>query len=110
MGNLNENISVNDLRVHFMSCGKINYIELLSHAETHLPLGIARITFAIPAYAAYAVRKLHGSRLHDCVIRVDRGEESSAPLSHERQSKLDSLLEHATHIVNTKSPIDINAI
>lgn len=110
VGNLNENVTVNDLRVHFASCGKINHVELLAHPETHLPLGIARVTFAIPAYAAYAVSKLHGSRLHDCAIRVDRGEESSAPLSHELQSKLDSLLEHAAHIANTKKPIDINAI
>ncbi|CCW59589.1 unnamed protein product [Phytomonas sp. EM1] len=83
VGNLGEHITTQQLREHFESCGKMLSCEILVHPETHLSTGIAKIVFALPAYASYAQEKLHGSRLRGCVLRVDRGDDRSAPLASE---------------------------
>lgn len=83
VGNISEDVTESQLRQHFAPCGKINQCNLIVHPETHLSVGIARIEFALPAYAAYALEHYHGSRLRGCVLRVDRGEDSSPPLASE---------------------------
>ncbi|RNF20425.1 nuclear cap binding protein [Trypanosoma conorhini] len=83
VGNLGEEVTEEQLRSHFHACGRIVSCEVLVNKSTSLPTGIARIVFALPAYASYAQKHLHGSRLHGHVIRVDRGDEQSAPLASE---------------------------
>ncbi|KAG5473725.1 hypothetical protein LSCM1_04355 [Leishmania martiniquensis] len=83
VGNVGEDVAEAQLRQHFAPCGAIRKCEILVHPETHLPTGIAHITFALPAYAAYAQERYHGSRLRGCVLRVDRGETASVPLAAE---------------------------
>lgn len=83
VGNLGEEITEEQLRDHFAVCGNIVSCEIIVNKSTSLSTGIARVVFALPAYASYAQKHLHGSRLHGHVIRVDRGEESSAPLASE---------------------------
>ncbi|CAC9507475.1 Triple RNA binding domain protein 3 [Leishmania donovani] len=80
VGNVGEDVTEATLRQHFAPCGAIRKCEILVHPETHLSTGIAHIEFALPAYAAYAQERYHGSRLRGCVLRVDRGETASAPL------------------------------
>ncbi|EKF98427.1 nuclear cap binding protein, putative [Trypanosoma cruzi] len=81
VGNLGEEITEEQLRCHFSVCGRILSCDLIVNKSTSLPTGIARILFSLPAYASYAQKHLHGSCLHGHVIRVDRGEEPSAPLA-----------------------------
>ncbi|ORC90122.1 putative nuclear cap binding protein [Trypanosoma theileri] len=83
VGNLGDEVTEAQLRSHFSACGKITECEIMVNKSTRLPTGIARIVFALPAYAAYAQKHLHGSRLHGHILRVDRGEEPSAPLMSE---------------------------
>lgn len=83
IGNLGDHVTAEQLSEHLAPCGAIAECELLVHPETHLSTGIARVEFALPAYAAYAKAKYHGSRLRGCVLRVDRGDEASAPLASE---------------------------
>ncbi|CBZ23965.1 putative RNA-binding protein [Leishmania mexicana MHOM/GT/2001/U1103] len=80
VGNVGEDVTEAMLRQHFAPCGAIRKCEILVHPETHLSIGIAHIEFALPAYAAYAQERYHGSRLRGCVLRVDRGETASGPL------------------------------
>ncbi|CAJ1010227.1 putative RNA recognition motif (RRM, RBD, or RNP domain) [Leishmania naiffi] len=80
VGNVGEDVTEAQLRQHFAPCGAIRKCEILVHPETHLSTGIARVEFALPAYAAYAQERYHGSRLRGCVLRVDRGGTASAPL------------------------------
>ncbi|CAG9577797.1 Triple_RNA_binding_domain_protein_3 [Leishmania major strain Friedlin] len=80
VGNVGEDVTEAMLRQHFAPCGAIRKCEILVHPETHLSTGIAHVEFALPAYAAYAQERYHGSRLRGCVLRVDRGETASAPL------------------------------
>nr|CCC89805.1 putative RNA-binding protein [Trypanosoma congolense IL3000] len=83
VGNLGEDVTEGQLRAHFSSCGKINSCKIIVDRNTMLPTGIATIVFALPAYAAYAKEHMHGSRLRGHIIRVDRGDEASAPLASE---------------------------
>ncbi|RNF08147.1 nuclear cap binding protein [Trypanosoma rangeli] len=83
VGNLGDEVTEEQLRSHFDICGRIVSCEILVNKSTSLPTGIARIVFALPAYARYAQKHLHGSRLHGHVIRVDLGDEQSAPLASE---------------------------
>ncbi|KEG09897.1 putative nuclear cap binding protein [Trypanosoma grayi] len=83
VGNLGEEITQEQLCNHFSVSGKIKSCEILTNKDTCLPTGIARIVFALPAYAAHAQQHLHGSRLQGHILRVDRGEEASAPLASE---------------------------
>ncbi|KAG5490489.1 hypothetical protein JKF63_00609 [Porcisia hertigi] len=80
VGNVGEDVTEAQLRQHFAPCGAIRKCEILVHPETHLSTGIAHVQFALPAYAAYAQERYHGSRLRGCVLRVDRGETASVPL------------------------------
>lgn len=83
VGNLSEGTTEAQLRQHFAPCGRVTRCELVIHRETHLPTGIAHITFALPAYAAYAQQHFHGSRLRGAVLRVDRGDRASPALAGE---------------------------
>jgi RNA recognition motif-containing protein len=83
VGNVGEDVTEAQLRQHFAPCGAIRRCEILVHPETHLSTGIAHIEFALPAYAAYAQERYHGSRLRGCVLRVDRGDTASVPLAAE---------------------------
>ncbi|SCU66067.1 Triple RNA binding domain protein 3 [Trypanosoma equiperdum] len=83
VGNLGEDVTEEQLKAHFSVCGKINSCKIIVNKNTRLPTGIASIVFAIPAYAAYAQKHMHGSCLRGHVLRVDRGEEASAPLVSE---------------------------
>ncbi|KPA80380.1 putative RNA-binding protein [Leptomonas pyrrhocoris] len=83
VGNVGEDVTESQLRQHFTPCGAIRKCEILVHPETHLSTGIAHIEFAVPAYAAYALDRYHGSRLRGCVLRVDRGDAASVPLAAE---------------------------
>lgn len=84
VGNLSDHITSEQLRDHLSPAGKILECELIVHPETHLSTGIAHVRYALPAYAAYAQQRFHGSRLRGCVLRVDRGGESSVPLASEQ--------------------------
>ncbi|CCW67431.1 unnamed protein product [Phytomonas sp. Hart1] len=83
VGNLGEHLTTQQLREHFEGCGKLLSCEILVHPETHLSRGIGKLIYALPSYAAAAQERLHGSRLRGCVLRVDRGEDRSAPLASE---------------------------
>ncbi|KPI89789.1 putative RNA-binding protein [Leptomonas seymouri] len=83
VGNVGEDVTESQLRQHFAPCGAIRKCQILVHPETHLSTGIAHIEFALPAYAAYAQERYHGSRLRGCVLRVDRGDTASVPLAAE---------------------------
>ena len=83
VGNLADDVTEAQLRQHFAPCGAIRKCEIIVHPETHLSTGIAHVEFALPAYAAYAQERYHGSRLRGCVLRVDRGETASVPLAAE---------------------------
>ncbi|KAG8346367.1 putative RNA recognition motif (a k a RRM RBD or RNP domain) [Trypanosoma vivax] len=85
VGNLGDTVTEEQLRSHFSVCGRINSCEIIVNKTTQLPTGIARIVFALPAYAAYAQKHMHGSCLHGHLLRVDRGDETSAPLASELQ-------------------------
>lgn len=84
VGNLSEDITESQLREHFSECGAIKSCSLLVNPSTHLPSGIAKVEFALPAYAAYAKEHLHGSRLRGAVVRVDRGSDPSPALATEQ--------------------------
>lgn len=81
LGNLSEETTEVDVRRHCTSVGRVLSCELLTNPLTKESLGIARVSYALPAYAHRAVRELGGSLLNGVPIRVDRegdGASSSA--------------------------------
>ncbi|CUG88653.1 RNA-binding protein, putative [Bodo saltans] len=77
VGNLPEDVTEDQVRKHFSTCGSMKSCEVLVNPATRQPMGIAKIVFALPGYAKYAQENLHGSRLAGSTLRVDRGDEAN---------------------------------
>jgi RNA recognition motif-containing protein len=72
VGNVTDDTTVSDLKSHFASCGRVLDASLVVNPHTREPTGLARVKFAIPAYAKNARDTMNGSRLHGAALRVDR--------------------------------------
>jgi RNA recognition motif-containing protein len=81
VGNLPDDVSEEQVRKHFSTCGSMKSCEVLVNPATRQPMGIAKIVFALPGYAKYAQENLHGSRLAGSTLRVDRGDEANVDAS-----------------------------
>ncbi|CAD2213374.1 nucleolin [Angomonas deanei] len=89
VGNIGENVTVQQLRQHFSNCGKIESCELIVNPNTGLLTGVGKVTFTLPAYAAYAKEHCHGSILRGNTLHVDRGDEANTRLTadHDDEEK-----------------------